>query len=244
MIAGYPIDTLALLWLGALVGAIAAGGAGFAFGLTASSIWLHRIDPVHSALLINACGTLLHMTTIWPQRGHIEVKRVWPFVVAGLLGIPIGVRLLLILDAGVLKVVLGAFLLAFGAYALLAPRLHTVRAGGRAADAGVGFIGGILGGVGGYCGVLPTVWTQLRGWPKQMARAVYQPYIIVIQSVTVAGIILATYDRAGLILVLLVLPPLALGTWIGWQLYGRLNDLRFRQALAILLIASGATLVF
>ncbi len=244
MIAGYPIDTLALLWLGALLGAIAAGGAGFAFGLTASSIWLHRIDPVHSALLINACGTLLHMTTIWPQRGHIEVKRVWPFVVAGLVGIPIGVRLLLILDAGVLKAALGAFLLAFGAYALLAPRLHTVRAGGRAADAGIGFIGGILGGVGGYCGVLPTIWTQLRGWPKQMARAVYQPYIIVIQSVTVVGIILATYDRAGLVLVLLVLPPLALGTWIGWRLYGRLNDLRFRQALAILLIASGATLVF
>jgi uncharacterized protein len=244
MIAGYPIDTLAILWLGTLVGAIAAGGAGFAFGLTASSIWLHRIDPVHSALLINACGTLLHMTTIWPQRGHIEVKRLWPFVVAGLLGIPIGVRLLLILDAGVLKAVLGVVLLTFGAYALLAPRFHTFQTGGRPADAGIGFIGGILGGLGGYCGVLPTIWTQLRGWPKQMARAVYQPYIIIIQSVTVVGIILATYDRAGLMLVLLVLPPLALGTWIGWQLYGRLNDLRFRQGLAVLLIASGATLVF
>ncbi len=136
MIAGYPIDTVAILWLGALVGGIAAGGAGFAFGLTASSIWLHRIDPVHSALLINCCGTLLHLTTIWPQRGHIEVKRLWPFVVAGLVGIPIGVRLLLLLDADLLKAVLGVFLLAFGTYALLAPRLHTIRAGGRAADAG------------------------------------------------------------------------------------------------------------
>ncbi len=243
MIAGYPIDTLAVLWLGTLLGAIAAGGAGFAFGLTASSIWLHRIDPLHSALLINCCGTMLHLTTIWPQRGHVEIRRLWPFVVGGLIGIPIGVRMLLILDAGVLKAVLGVFLLLFGSYALLAPRLHTVKVGGRAADAGVGFVGGILSGVGGYSGVLPTIWTQLRGWPKQMARAVYQPYIIVIQSATVVGIILASYDRAGLVLVLLVLPPLALGTWIGWQLYGRMNDLRFRQALAVLLIASGATLV-
>jgi uncharacterized membrane protein YfcA len=243
MIAGYPLDTLAFLWLGTLVGAIAAGGAGFAFGLAASSIWLHRIDPLHSALLINCCGTLLHLTTIWPQRSHVEIGRVWPFVLGGLIGIPIGVRVLLILDAGILKAVLGTFLLAFGTYALLAPRLHTIQAGGRAADAGIGFIGGILGGVGGYSGVLPTIWTQLRGWSKQKARAVYQPYIIVIQSVTVASIVLATYDRSGLVLVLLVLPPLALGTWIGWQLYGRMNDLRFRQALAILLIASGATLV-
>jgi uncharacterized membrane protein YfcA len=243
MIAGYPLDTLAILWLGTLVGAIAAGGAGFAFGLTASSIWLHRIDPLHSALLINCCGTMLHLTTIWPQRGHVEIRRLWPFVVGGLIGIPIGVRVLLVLDAGVLKIVLGVFLLAFGAYALLSPRLHTFKAGGRAADAGIGFIGGILSGVGGYSGVLPTIWTQLRGWPKQAARAVYQPYIIVIQSATVVGIIFATYDSAGLMLVLLVLPPLALGTWIGWHLYGRLNDLRFRQALAVLLIASGATLV-
>ena len=244
MIAGYPLDTIAILWLATLLGAIAAGGAGFAFGLTASSIWLHRIDPLHSALLINCCGTMLHLTTLWPQRSHVEIRRVWPFVVGGLIGIPIGVRLLLILDAGVLKTVLGVFLLAFGAYALLAPRLPAFQGGGRPADAGVGFLGGILGGLGGYSGVLPTIWTQLRGWPKQMARAVYQPYIIVIQSTTVVGIILATYDHAGLILVLLVLPPLALGTWIGWQLYGKLNDTRFRQALAVLLIASGATLVF
>lgn len=244
MFADYSLDTITILWLGTLVGAIAAGGAGFAFGLTASSIWLHRIDPLHSALLINCCGTLLHLTTIWPQRSHVEIRRIWPFVLGGLIGIPIGVRVLLILDAGLLKAVLGTFLLAFGAYALLAPRMHTIHAGGRAADAGIGFLGGILSGIGGYSGVLPTIWTQLRGWPKQMARAVYQPYIIVIQSGTVVGIIWATYDGAGLMLVLLVLPPLALGTWIGWLLYGRLNDLRFRQALAVLLIASGATLVF
>ncbi len=244
MIAGYPLDTVALLWLGTLVGGIAAGGAGFAFGLAASSIWLHRIDPLHSALLINCCGTLLHLTTLWPQRVHVEIGKVWPFVVGGLIGIPIGVRVLLVMDAGILKVALGVFLLAFGTYALLSPRLHTIKGGGRVADAGIGFIGGILGGVGGYSGVLPTIWTQLRGWSKQRARAVYQPYIIVIQSVAVAGILLATYDWSGLILVLLVLPPLALGTWIGWQIYGRMNDLRFRQALAVLLIASGATLVF
>jgi uncharacterized membrane protein YfcA len=243
MLAGIPLETLAFLWLGALLGGIAAGGAGFAFGLVASSIWLHRIDPLHSTLLINCCGTLLHLTTIWPQRGHIEVKRLWPFVIGGLVAIPIGVRVLLVVDAGILKAVLGVFLVAFGTYALLAPRLHTFQAGGRAADAGIGFIGGILAGVGGYCGALPTIWTQLRGWPKHTARAVYQLYIIIIQTVAVAGIVWTSYDRAGLILVLLILPPVALGTWIGWQLYGRMNDLRFRQGLAMLLIASGATLV-
>jgi uncharacterized membrane protein YfcA len=244
MMAGLPLDTILILWLGALLGGIAAGGSGFAFGLAASSIWLHRIDPLHSAILITGCGLLLHLTTIWPQRRHIEPGKLWPFVAGGLAGIPIGVYLLARTDAEVLKIVLGSFLLAFGTYALIAPRLYTVSAGGRVADAGVGFVGGILGGIGGYSGVIPTIWTQLRGWPKEIARAVYQPYVIIIQGITLAGIVWMTFDTAGLIMLIVVLPPLLVGTWIGWQLYGKLNDLRFRKALALLLIASGATLVF
>jgi uncharacterized protein len=243
MFFGLPLETLAFLWLGALLGGIAAGGSGFAFGLASSSIWLHRIDPVHSTILITACGVLLHMTTIWPQRRHLEIGKLWPFVAGGIVGIPIGVRVLLVVDAALLKSVLGVFLLVFGTYALLAPRLPVVKAGGRAADAGVGFLGGILGGIGGYSGVLPTIWTQLRGWPKEIARAVYQPYVIIIQAVALVGLVWLTLDRAGVVMLVAVLPPLALGTWIGWQLYGKLNDLRFRQALAVLLIASGATLV-
>ena len=243
MVWGLSLDTLAILWLGALVGGIAAGGSGFAFALAASSIWLHRLDPLHSAILCTGCGVLLHLTTIWPQRRHIEFARLWPFVLGGLAGIPIGVYLLAYTNAGILKITLGIFLVTFGTYAFIAPRLHTFSSGGRPADAAVGFIGGILGGIGGYSGVLPTIWTQLRGWPKQIARGVYQPYIIIIQGITLAGIILVTFDGTGLLLIVVVLPPLLLGTWIGWQLYGRLNERRFRQGLALLLIASGLTLV-
>jgi hypothetical protein len=243
MIAGLPYDTIGFLWLGGLLGGVAAGGSGFAFGLAASSIWLHRIDPVHSALLVTGSGVLLHLTTIWPQRRHIDAAKLWPFVAGGLAGIPIGVHLLVFTDAGVLKIVLGVFLLVYGSYALFSPRLHTVSAGGRPVDAGIGFVGGILGGLGGYSGVLPTIWTQLRGWRKETARAVYQPYVIIIQAIALAGIVWATLDRTGVVMFLAVLPPVFLGTWIGWRLYGKLNDLRFRQALAVLLIVSGAMLV-
>ena len=63
-------------------------------------------------------------------------------------------------------------------------------------------------------------------------------------GIALAGILWVAFDRAAVIMLLMVLAPLLLGTWIGWQLYGKLNDLRFRQALAVLLVASGATLVF
>lgn len=244
MLGGISLDTLGILWLGALLGGIAAGASGFAFALAATSIWLHRIDPVHSAVLATGCGVLLHTSTLWPQRKFIQPARLWPFIAGGIAGIPIGVHLLAHTDGGLLKAVLGTFLLAFGTYILAAPRFHTVSSGGRPMDAAVGFIGGILAGLGGYSGVLPTIWTQLRGWPKEVARAVYQPYVIVIQTITLAGILLVTFDLSALVLLLASLPPVLLGTWIGWQLYGRLNERRFRQALAILLMASGAVLIW
>jgi uncharacterized membrane protein YfcA len=67
--------------------------------------------------------------------------------------------------------------------------------------------------------------------------------VIVIQTITLAGILLATFDLTALFLLLVSLPPVFIGTWIGWKLYGRLNDRRFRQGLALLLMASGAMLV-
>jgi uncharacterized membrane protein YfcA len=243
MLAGLSYETIGFLWLGALLGGIAAGGTGFAFGLAASAIWLHRIDPLQSGMLIAGCGLMLHLTTIWQQRQHVEPARIWPFVAGGLVGVLIGVHFLAYTDAGALKIVLAVFLIAFGAYALLAPKLPAVTGGGRPADVSIGFIGGILGGLGGYSGVLPTIWTQLRGWPKEMARAVYQPYVIVMQAVTLAGILWVARDRADLKLLVMILPPLFLGTWIGWKLYGKLDDRRFRQAIAVLLIASGFTLI-
>jgi uncharacterized membrane protein YfcA len=234
---------LAMLWLGAFIGAIASGGAGFAFALSASAIWLHVLDPIRATLLVVACSALLQFFTIWPLRHHIDRRRLTPFLIGGVLGIPIGVQLLAHTDANLLKTVLGSFLVLFGSYALVAPRLPVIVAGGQVADGAVGFAGGILGGLGGYSGVLPTIWTQLRGWPKDVARAVFQPFIIVAQLVTLVLVGLVALDRATVLLFLFTLPALAAGAWLGWTIYGRLDERRFRQALAALLVVSGLTLV-
>src|SRR5437764_623922 len=103
--------------------------------------------------------------------------------------------------------------------------------------------GAIMGGLGGLSGVLPAIWTQVRGWPKNEARAFYQPFIVLMHVVTLLAIGTVALDRRGLVLLALALPPLALGTWLGWNLYGRLDERRFRQALAVMLLLSGAILI-
>jgi len=240
--ASLSMTTLAVLWAGAFLGGVASGASGFAFGIAASAIWLHALAPTHSAFLVVAGGLAGQSGTIWTLRHSLDVRRLWPTLLAGVIGVPIGVWLLVHADLRTFKLGIGVFLCVYGVYALTAPRLPYVMAG-RGADAVVGFIGGVLGGLGGYSGVLPAIWTQLRGWSKVEARAFYQPFIVVMHVATIAMLGAVAIDRIGLLLLILALPALAIGTLVGWHLYGRLDEKRFRQALAIMLLLSGAVLV-
>ena len=112
---------------------------------------------------------------------------------------------------------------------------------GARADAAVGFFGGVLGGIGGYSGVVPAIWAQLRGWPKDVARAFYQPFIVMRSRdphrSRHGG---ARPHGAGIVRAVAARP--ALGAYrLG--LYGRLDENRFRQIFAVILVISGVVLV-
>jgi len=234
---------LAILWAGAFLGAIAVGAGGFGFALAASSIWLHGLTPVRTTVLVVGCGGILHALMIWPLRRSFRLDRVWPFVLGCLIGIPFGVRVLAAVNPAILKPVLGAFLLLYGIYALTVRRLPLITVGGRGADMAVGLAGGVLGGIGGFSGVLPMIWTQLRGWPRDIARATYQPYILIANIATLLVIGAFGLDRSALLLILLALPALAAGAWAGWRLYGWVDDQLFRRGVAGIVAASGLSLI-
>ena len=124
------MTTLAALWGGALLGGIAAGAAGFAFGIAASAIWLHALEPLHATFLIVAGGFAIQAGTIWPLRHSLDLRRLWPALLAVVAGAPVGVWLLVRSDVHTLKIVLGGFLTIYGIYALLAPRLPQIRPAG------------------------------------------------------------------------------------------------------------------
>ncbi len=237
------LATLCMLWAGAFLGGIASGGAGFGFAVVASAIWLHELTPLQSTFLVVGSGTILQTSLIWPMRRNIEIKRLWPFIAGGAIGIPVGVHFLAVLNPDMTKLGLGIFLLAFGIYAILAPRLPRI-GGGRLADAAIGLIGGVMGGIGGYSGIAPTIWTQFRHWPKDVARAIYQPFILFAHVSTLVSIGFVAFDGTAAILLLATLPALLAGAVVGWIIYGRLDERRFRQAIALLLVISGAVLVF
>ena len=93
-------------------------------------------------------------------------------------------------------------------------------------------------------GVISTVSCQWRGWSRDMQRAVFQPvllaaFIIISFSQGVTGNITSeTLKLYGL-----GFPFMLGGLWVGFKLYGKINDETFRKAVLILLLFAGASLI-
>ena len=116
--------------------------------------------------------------------------------------------------------------------------------GGTAADAGIGILNGALGGATGFAGIVATIWCQVRGWPKDQQRAVFQPVAVGIFAMTALWIGLqGAWTAETIRLFLFGLPVLLAGTWIGLKLYGYLDEARFRQVVVVCVLISGAVLI-
>ena len=123
-------------------------------------------------------------------------------------------------------------------------RHKPVASGGAIADAAVGFLNGVLAGITGLAGILVTVWCGLRGWPRDQQRAVFQPSAVAIFLMTAAWLGAgAAIDADTVKLFLLGLPALLAGTWLGMNLYGKLDEAAFRKVVLVLLLASGFALM-
>jgi uncharacterized protein len=114
---------------------------------------------------------------------------------------------------------------------------------GRAADGAVGVLNGVIGGATGLAGIVTVIWTSMRGWSRDEQRAVFQPtgvasFLMIIVAFGGIGIITADTLR----LFLFGLPVLIIGTWLGWMLYGKLDEGAFRKIVLVLLLVSGVAL--
>jgi uncharacterized membrane protein YfcA len=236
------MDTLIFV-IAAFIGALIAGVAGFAFGLIASAVWLHVITPAQSAVLIAGFAIVIQGLTLWRLRHALEFRRILPFVVGGAAGIPLGAALLRWISAAQMRTVIGIGLVLFSIYSLAQPRLHRTR-GSAMGDGIVGVASGFLGGSTGLAGIPVIVWSTVRGWSKDEQRAVFQPVAMAIFFMAMAW-----FGGAGLVtpealrLFLLGLPAVLLGTWLGFKLYGRVDETAFRKIVLVLLLLSGVTLV-
>jgi uncharacterized membrane protein YfcA len=233
---------LVLFLLAAFIGGFASGLAGFAMGFVVSAIWLHLITPLQTTALIVGYGLWTQGYGVWKLRHSMSWQNVAPFIWGGTIGVPIGTMLLAYVDPSFLRGGIGLLLVVYGLYGLTKPALRPVTAG-VAADSGTGFLNGVLCGMTGLPGFIITIWCQLRGWTKDAQRAVFQPVMLAAMAVTAISLGLTGAVTAETVrLYFLGLPALLAGLWLGFKLYGKLDDVAFRKVVLGLLLVAGLAL--
>ena len=229
------------IWVVLLVGAAISSIAGFAFSALAGAALFHiSSDTLYAVQVMLIASIAIQAYSVWQLRTHIKARPLVPFFAGGAATVLPGVLLLLHAQISLYSLVLGAFLIAYALFMLAKPRFR-LPSDGPLARFAVGALGGLTGALAAFPGAF-TIWCGAQGWDKRQQRAIYQPFILGMQLLTMA--VLATIAPARVLEldgVKFVLPAL-LGAYCGLRVFDGLSTAQFHKIVALFLLLSGAAL--
>ena len=250
--SGYSLETLIPICAILAVSGLMSGLSGFGFSaIGALSLWF--IPPKLGVPLLMSLSTANQLMSLGQLRADLRHWREWwpdgptPYLLGGLIGVPVGLMILHSLPTTTLMLVFGGVLVLYAAYSLLKPAsLHVTMKGGPASSALVGAIGGVIGGFTAFPGAAVVVWSGLRQLDKRESRSIVQPYILGLQLISLTLLAIQhpqTFSRTFWVLLLITVPVVLPGTLLGVRLYRNLSDVNFRRITFLLLGTSGLGLL-
>ncbi|WP_338666013.1 sulfite exporter TauE/SafE family protein [Pararoseomonas sp. SCSIO 73927] len=237
-------SVIAAIAAGAVMAGFVQGLSGFAFGLVAMSVWAWTLEPQLAAMLALSGALTGQVVAALTVRRGFDLARLAPFVVGGLVGIPLGIVVLPLLDIQMFRALLGILLVVWCPFMLLAPNLPPVTFGGGTADGVAGLLGGVLSGLGGFSGMFPTLWCTLRRMDKDTQRSIIQNFNLTMLSCAMAAHVASgSVTRDMLPMIALAASAMLVPSLLGARLYIGISEAAFRRIVLSLLTVSGVALL-
>lgn len=239
-----PFDTLVGVALIIVLAYTVFGLTGFGASITAMPLLVYFLPlrfAVPLMLIFDVCATVLLGLKNRRAVDRQELLRLIPFMLAGML---LGVTLLVTAPERALLFLLGCFVLAYAGWSLIFQRDTMTIATGWAAP--LGTVGGIFTALFGTGGPIYVIYLAGRLHDKSALRATIGALIFVsglsrLALFTTAGL----YAQQNLLLLAAVLLPCAmLGLYLGGRLHRRLPVQRVVQAVWVILILGGISLIW
>ena len=238
MLAGWE---LAMGLAAVLLGALALGTVGFGMGLVMAPVMLLLVPPQPAVVIINFLVVVVTALTLAQTWRHLRLRAAWPFVVAGMPPVPVGVLLLDAANPTALRLVIGALILALGVMSLFRLRLPGAR--GRWAGPAVGFLTTLSTTTLSIGGLLAGLYAMEQDWTPAGIRATLALYFLLaglLGCALYAGVGLA--GRETLYNVGILLPALFVGAAAAGLLARRMSRRVFRYV-ALFIIIGGSVVV-
>ena len=221
--------------------------AGFAFPALCGAILFHLCDdPVQVVQIMMVCGAAGQSLMVWALWRNIPWRALAVFLAGAVFGLPLGILVLLHARHAVYGQGIGIALVVY-ALLMLPRRPLVVRRHSALLDALFGFLSGVTGGAAALPGMFVTLWCGFKGWPKEQQRALYQPFILIMQLSAIALMMvpgLVPHGRPAFHLDgVAYLPVMLLGTTLGVAFFRQLSDRQFALAVNLLMALSGLGLL-
>ena len=252
-LASFDAGTLALLGAIYAASAVFSGLSGFGFSAI-GALTLCIVPPEFGVCMLMVLSVFTQAMSLGTLRAELRAHNArWrdgflPYAAGGVIGLPFGLEILARAPTRTLVSGLGALLLAYAIYNIFKPKaLRITRPDtGLGSALMVGAVGGIVGGFSAFPGSALVVWNGLKNVPKEQARALIQPFILLMQVIALSILACARpslFDARLLTLLVGSLPLAWAGNRMGLELYRRSSQVNYRIVTLAALGVSGFSLV-
>jgi uncharacterized membrane protein YfcA len=218
-----------------LVAAAVQAATGFGFSLVAVPLLTLVAGPRLAIVASALPALLLAVITVTRDRGHVRWRTVAALLTTVVVGMPIGLFLLHVLDDRALSVFVAAAVVSCAALVWRNPRLPR----GFAPIAAAGLTAGVLSTAAGPSGPPLIAAMQAMGYGPRELRGTLAAVFATAGVLGIGGFALTGALTGQAALVGTVAGPAVLvGWWIGNHLFERIDRVRFRQVVLVILVAS------
>ncbi|MDP8203013.1 MAG: sulfite exporter TauE/SafE family protein [Candidatus Tenebribacter mawsonii] len=221
-----------------LFSAILQGLTGFGFSILAVPLITIFISPKIAVPILLIYSIIINIVVLYSARKAVDLKKIWILLVAGIVTMPLGTHLLVIMNEDLLKIFIGSMILIFGILLLIGFRRQFKNE--KIAMLPVGMLSGLLGGSISVSGPPIILFLSNQDVDKHTFRGNLAAYFFILNLFTIP-----VYFWNGLLTnevwnySLTFLPGLLVGVIVGNLLSHKIKEDHFKKLTLILLIAMG-----
>ena len=228
--------------LAVLIAGFFRGLTGFGFALIAVPVLSVLVSPKLVVPLIVIHGLASSVPLIVGARHSAQPKRIWPLILGGVVGVPFGSYLLVVLAPDSLRLMIGGVAVGFAVLLMAGFSYHVKRE--RLAYVPVGIVSGVLQGSSGLAGPPVVLFFTNQSDPPLVFRANILTYFFVqnigtVIAFTVAGL----FSRDAFLLSLIFAPALMVGTYTGARLSAKASAGLFRRLAITAVLLGGVSAI-
>lgn len=214
------------------------GMTAFGFVLISVPILVIFLSPKIVVPIIVMHRLLISLVILFETRKWVDLKRIWPLLITSLAGLPLGTYLLIVLDASILKVLIGVLIIPFAIAFLIGFKRQVKNE--KLAFAPIGFFSGVLIGSTALSAPPVALFFANQGMEKQTFRANLMAHAVVLTLAAIPAFILGGILTTEVIkYTIWFLPALVLGAITGIKLSRRVDEKLFRNIILTLIIVAG-----